>query len=153
MREQKKNIYNKVLYCLEIEQVFLKPSFSLTEFSAMVGTNTTYLSNTINDCFKCNFNVLINQYRVEYSKQLLVDDTVMLSDIPQMSGFTSRSAFYAAFSKIEGTSPLIYRQVCKLLQKKKRRRSIDNDQPSTKKRNSQEDFSAERKDIFSNEDM
>ena len=61
-------IYKSILYNLEIRKVYLDSKLSLEKFSSIVGTNTTYLSNAVNNYFGCNFKQLLNKYRVEYAK-------------------------------------------------------------------------------------
>ena len=48
-------IYKSILYNLEIRKVYLDSKLSLEKFSSIVGTNTTYLSNAVNNYFGCNF--------------------------------------------------------------------------------------------------
>ena len=64
-------IYKSILYNLEIRKVYLDSKLSLEKFSSIVGTNTTYLSNAVNNYFGCNFKRLINSYRVARAKELL----------------------------------------------------------------------------------
>ena len=66
-------IYKSILYNLEIRKVYLDSKLSLEKFSSIVGTNTTYLSNAVNNYFGCNFKQLLNKYRVEYAKSLLLE--------------------------------------------------------------------------------
>ena len=75
------------------------------------GTNTTYLSNTVNKYFGCNLKCLVNKYRVEYAKHLINDEKCAVNELTKMCGFASQSVFYAAFKKIIGLSPLQYRNV------------------------------------------
>ena len=101
-------IYKCILYQLEIRQVFLDATLSLKKLSELVDTNQTYLSNVVNKYFGCNLKELLNTYRVEYAKELLRSNKCSLDKVPEKSGFTSRSAFYSAFSKVVGVSPLSY---------------------------------------------
>ena len=100
------NIYKGILYQLEIRQVFLDTSLSLKKLSALLETNQTYLSNAVNNYFGCNFKQLLNKYRVEYAKSLLLEGTYSASSLFRKCGFASQSVFYAAFHKIVGASPL-----------------------------------------------
>lgn len=102
-------IYERVLYNLDIKKVYLDPTLSLIKFSSIVGTNTTYLSNTINRNFGCNFKTLINKYRVEACKVMLGMKELSVKDVACRSGFSSVSAFYASFKKATGVSPVVYR--------------------------------------------
>ena len=54
----------------------------------------------------CNFKQLLNKYRVEYAKSLLLEGTYSASSLFRKCGFASQSVFYAAFHKIVGASPL-----------------------------------------------
>lgn len=101
-------IYKCILYNLEIKQVFLDRELSLKKFSIMINTNQTYLSNVVNKYFGCNWKELVNTYRVEYAKELLYAGEYSLEEIPALCGFSSKSTFYAAFSKLVGMSPLRY---------------------------------------------
>lgn len=98
-------IYNKVIDCLENKKMFLDPDLSLIKFSKIVGTNTTYLSNTINQHFNCNFRTLVNQYRIRFAQRALKDGTLTLNSIPMGTGFTSKSSFYDWFLRVTGTTP------------------------------------------------
>ena len=102
------NIDKGILYQLEIRQAFLDASLSLKKLSAMIETNQTYLSNVVNKYFGCNLKELVNTYRVEYAKELLRCGCCPLNEVAGHCGFASKSAFYAAFSKMVGMSPLSY---------------------------------------------
>ena len=102
------HIYKGILYLLEIRQVFLDASLSLKKLSDLLETNQTYLSNVVNKYFGCNLKELLNGYRVEYAKELLASGGCSLSELPGRCGFASKSAFYSAFNRIVGISPLSY---------------------------------------------
>ncbi len=105
---QKYALCKKVLYHLNINKVYLDSTLSLTKFSSIVGTNTTYLSNAINEGFGCNLKYLVNWYRIQYAKTLLKECQDKVCRMPSMCGFASKSAFYASFKKMERITPLQY---------------------------------------------
>ena len=72
------------------------------------GTNTTYLSNAVNNYFGCNFKQLINSYRVAYARELLDGGGYPVRDLFSHCGFASKSVFYVAFGKVVGMTPLQY---------------------------------------------
>ena len=103
-------IYNSVIYQLEVKKAYLDPKLSLVKFSSIVGTNTTYLSNTVNRCFGVNLKTLVNRYRVGHAKRL-IQELGSLSDIEEViraSGFSSRSIFYSSFRREVGMTPTRY---------------------------------------------
>ncbi len=90
-----------------IDELKQKAVDSLPDIIVIVsGTNTTYLSNAVNNYFGCNFKQLLNKYRVEYAKSLLLEGTYSTSSLFRKCGFASQSVFYAAFHKVVGASPL-----------------------------------------------
>ena len=105
------DIYKGILYQLEIRRIFLDASLSLKKLCVILETNQTYLSNVVNKYFGCNFKELVNTYRVEYAKELLRAGYCTLGEIHVRCGFKSKSAFYSAFAKIVGMSPLYYRRL------------------------------------------
>lgn len=100
------DIYINIVDCFEKDKIFLNPTISLTDLSVKVGTNTTYLSNTINKYYGCNLRSLINNYRVHYAEELLLSGKCSVRDAALKSGFTSLSTFFSAFQRVEGVSPL-----------------------------------------------
>ena len=100
-------IYKKILQCLN-NRIYLDKNLSLSKFSAIVGTNTTYLSNAVNRLFGCNLRSLLNWYRVQYAKDILLKHTYSLREIPFVCGFSSKSTFYVSFKKCEGITPNQY---------------------------------------------
>jgi AraC-like DNA-binding protein len=75
---------------------------------AVIGTNTTYLSNTVNRFFGCNLRQLINSYRIKHACRLLESGEYDVHEVYGQSGFASQSVFYAAFAREMGVSPLRY---------------------------------------------
>ena len=72
------------------------------------GTNTTYLSNTVNRYFGCNLKQLLNAYRIGHARELLSEDSCSVRELYARCGFASKSVFYAAFARVVGMSPLQY---------------------------------------------
>ena len=98
---------------LENEDIFTNMDLRITDVSALLNTNRTYVSRIINDELKTNFSELINRQRVNYTKKMLVDcsaDSYSLSQIAEMAGFSSNSSFYRIFKEKEGISPGDFRK-------------------------------------------
>ena len=100
------NIERRVLALMENKKVYLDPDMSLQKLSSLTSTNETYLSNTVNDCFGCNFRTLLNKYRIEHAKFQISNEGGLVKDIYKNCGFVSRSAFYRSFKHETGLTPL-----------------------------------------------
>lgn len=107
--ERMKAIYENFLYVLKDKKIYLNPYINLTKLSQLLCTNTSYLSKVINIYFKCNLKTLLNQYRINYAKELLKKEKCNIQSLPKQCGFISRSTFYAAFTKFEHITPTDYR--------------------------------------------
>ena len=86
-------LYKYVLYYLEVRQVFLDPKLSLKKLSDMIETSQTYLSNVVNRYFGCHLKELVNTYRVEYAKELLVRASVCRRSCLNAAGFCREVRF------------------------------------------------------------
>lgn len=101
-------IYNKVKDVLETQKMFLRPDLSLALLSRVVGTNTVYLSQAINQIAGCSYNVLVNGYRIRH----IIDEAHRtgenIEQIVTRYGFWSRSTFYDVFRQQTGMTPHRY---------------------------------------------
>ena len=104
------DIYRNIIFQLEVKKVYLDSKLTLTKFSSIVGTNTTYLSNTVNRRFGMNLKTLVNRFRVGHAKGLMKEFGVQtdLGELIRLCGFSSRSIFYAAFRREVGMTPTRY---------------------------------------------
>ena len=97
---------------MESESPHLDSKLTLPQLAKQIGVSPNYLSQVINERFEKNFFDFINGYRIEEAKRLLADagkaDSNIIS-IAYDSGFNSKSAFYTAFKKQLGITPLKYR--------------------------------------------
>ena len=89
---------------LDEKQIYLDAQLSLSSFSRVVGTNTTYLSTIINQRLGCNFKTLLIRYRIRYACQL-IQEGVELPQVGEQSGFGSKSSFYEVFRREVGMTP------------------------------------------------
>lgn len=98
-------IYREVVYQLEVKKIFLDSKLTLTKLSSIIGTNTTYLSNTVNSRFGVNLRTLVNRYRVQHAAQLMDEGVESYEEVVAECGFTSRTVFYRAFKQELGIPP------------------------------------------------
>ncbi|WP_347925112.1 AraC family transcriptional regulator [Pontimicrobium sp. SW4] len=96
------------------QKVFLDPDLNLQSLSKSINTNSNYLSKAIHLSYKINFSDFINQFRIEYAKQLIQNkkyEMYTLEAIAKESGFKSISTFNRSFQKVEKMTPSNYKQL------------------------------------------
>lgn len=104
----RQEIARQILEVMDKKKLYLKPSLSIVDVAMEVGTNRTYISDSINTVLNQSFNDFINSMRVEEAKRLLNTGKYgagNLADLALECGFSSESAFYRNFRKFCGTSP------------------------------------------------
>ncbi len=95
----------------EQEKPFLQRSYSLAQLADHLRLSPHLTSQLINEGLQMKFFELIHDYRMKEAKTQLAHN----ADIPKMEylaynlGYGSKSAFYSAFKKETGLTPLQYR--------------------------------------------
>lgn len=96
------------------DKPFTNPRFSLDELCLLLNTNKRKARYLINHVLNNNFYGLINEYRVEESIRILETEEskkYTIDSIALMSGFQSKSTFYAAFKKCKNVTPGEYKEI------------------------------------------
>ena len=92
------------------------PEFSLERLAKIVGSNSKYVSQTINEEFNRNFSTYINDYRVKLACERLANteyDSYKIKFVGESVGFKSQSTFTEVFRQHTGLSPAVYRRMAK----------------------------------------
>lgn len=105
--EELKKLFIKIKNHVETEKKFLNPEYSLKLLSSEIQSNISYVSKSINSFSSYNFNDFINQYRIEYFKELLKHDKQLgsIKNYYTNCGFTQQSTFNRVFKQFEGITP------------------------------------------------
>lgn len=107
--EDVKEIILTKLQRFEEDNFFLNTKCSLRSLSEKLQTNQKYLSLVINHEKKTNFNNYINELRINFLLNRLLEDkdfrNSKLSYIARSSGFNNLNTFYSAFKKRLGILP------------------------------------------------
>jgi len=96
---------------LEEEKIFRQKDISEPKLAEMLETNNSYLSSIINSRFEVPFKTLLNKYRVDEARRLLVSkeySNYSIEGIASEVGYQSRSAFYLVFKQNTGMTPSAY---------------------------------------------
>ena len=112
-QEQSKQIIEQLHLLLNQQQLYLNPTLSIQELAESLHISKHHLSQAINMEMDQSFYELINTYRVEAAKKMLVGDTYQkytIAAIAYDSGFQSISNFNAVFKKWTETTPSQFRR-------------------------------------------
>jgi len=100
-------IYKAVEY---VRKNYMK-KITLEEVASHVYLSPSYFSKIFKEEMKVNFNTYLNQKRIEMSKKLLLDDSIVLVDVSNLVGYEDQSYFSKVFKKLVGVSPGKYRDL------------------------------------------
>ena len=95
----------KLIDYFKNERPFLHPDLNLTSVSREIGTNRSYLSSIINNHFEMNFNAFVNQYRIDFVTQYLIEHPETTKEnLASLGGFGSISSFKRAMHSSKRTA-------------------------------------------------
>ena len=96
-----------IITLFEKKQIFLRPGLKVDDVARECMSNRTYVSNAINSYYGQSFSNLVNSFRVEYAKQLILTNglTMKFSTIGLTSGFGDEVSFIRNFKKFTGSTP------------------------------------------------
>ncbi|WP_323756524.1 helix-turn-helix transcriptional regulator [Roseivirga sp.] len=104
-----KNLYfQNFLALMNKEKLYRNPELSRDIVAEKLNMSTGYLSQLISASTSSNFTSLINDYRIEDIKQMLLNpdfDKYSIVAIGLEAGFKSKSTFYSEFKKSTGYTP------------------------------------------------
>ncbi|MDO6516010.1 helix-turn-helix domain-containing protein [Zobellia uliginosa] len=110
--------FKKLEELMRFKKLYRNPNLSLNSVSEALGISACYLSSMVNSLLNKSFIDFINEYRIADVKQNLNSDRYAHYTIVSLgleAGFNSKSAFYSAFKKHTGLTPLQYKNDCCLL--------------------------------------
>ncbi|AKA35880.1 helix-turn-helix domain-containing protein [Flagellimonas lutaonensis] len=107
-----KRTLTKIDHIMENEKLFLKKDLTIIDIAKKLQMHPKKISNAINTITNQNFNIYVNNYRVDEAKRLLKNFNKLnlsIDGIGNESGFKSKSAFYGSFKKVTDITPTTYK--------------------------------------------
>lgn len=96
---------------IENDRVYCNCNLRVDDLAQMLSTNRTYVARVCRTRFGKTFTELMNYHRVEYAKQLMMDNPrKRMDDVAEESGFSSASFFSRVFKASVGLTPTQWRQ-------------------------------------------
>ncbi|MGY5355573.1 helix-turn-helix domain-containing protein [Wenyingzhuangia sp. IMCC45467] len=115
-KEQKENVEDLqttltlILEHLNQNKLYLKPDYTIFELSKDLQLSQRLVSDSINQVMGKNFSDLMNDFRIEESKIILLEKSkdLTIDAIAELSGFKSRATFYRVFKDKTNLTPAQY---------------------------------------------
>ena len=96
---------------MQDKKPFTDQELTLQHLASQLGVRTYILSYLFNSYLKCGYTDYVNNYRVEEFKNIVGNkdfSKYTLDTIAKICGFSSKSAFFRNFKRIEGITPSEY---------------------------------------------
>ena len=99
-------LMQRICQLMEEQQLYRNSELRMADVAAALGTNSLYISRSINSLRGCTFTQFINSYRMTHAQQLLRQHPDMkISVVWPESGFASEASFFRAFKAATGMTP------------------------------------------------
>ena len=112
LSDERKQAYRARLEAhMQEQQPFLCKGYGIKDLGAETGIPPHHLSALINQEYAMNFSDFLNRYRVEYVKARLGRPEwrqLTLEGLALEAGFSNRTTFFRAFTKLTGCTPSEY---------------------------------------------
>jgi AraC-like DNA-binding protein len=110
-QQNSRELMERIRKVVESEKLYLNSELKMSDVAAMLHTNSTYISESINTQKKCSFSQFINSYRVEYAKRLIRSNPdAKLSTLCIEAGFSNETSFFRTFKAMTGMTPNEWRK-------------------------------------------
>lgn len=103
-----KILADKIVQIIEEQNLYKEMGLTVNDIAEKIDTPPYLVSQAINVSLEKNFFELINRYRVEEAKRLLLDESwnyLSIVGIGFEAGFNSKTAFNTCFKKYTGMTP------------------------------------------------
>lgn len=116
--EHKEVILQDIHRVMENNEELCDCDFSLERLAILIGSNSRYVSQVINDTYGKNFRTYINEYRIKEAQLRLMNTeeygNYTIKAIAESVGYKSHANFIALFKKTTGINPYLYQKIAKL---------------------------------------
>ena len=111
--ERVQEMTQKIIFLMEEEKLYQETELTLYQLAEKLDVPTYQVSQTIKEGLNKNFYDLVNGYRVNEAKRLLVDPqnkNYTILSVGFEAGFNSKTTFNTVFKKYTGLTPTDFRE-------------------------------------------
>ncbi len=113
--EQRAKILSDIQSVMDNNPVVYSSDFSIEMLADLIGSNTRYISDIINDEFHKNFRSFVNDYRIKEAMVRQADKErcghLTIKAIAESLGYNSQPNFISAFTRVTGIKPSVYQKI------------------------------------------
>lgn len=103
-------LYYRIVEYLQTTQQYTDPDISRESLARELGTNRQYIIDAISNNTNMSFNEFINNFRIDYSRSLLLkEENILIKEVYTEAGFKNRNTFSLLFKEKFGMSPSEFR--------------------------------------------
>lgn len=115
--EQREKILTDIRRLMAETDEFYKPDFTLDKLAGLIGSNSRYVSEAINEGFGKNFRTLLGEHRIKEAMHRLADNEryggFTIKAIAESVGYKSQANFITVFTKFVGIKPSVYQKIAR----------------------------------------
>lgn len=82
---------------------------SMQGLAQVMNYSETHFCRLFKQCFKVNFSVYLNKFRIEQAKRMLLTTNQNVKEVAQRCGYQDNSYFIRVFKRFTGMTPMDYR--------------------------------------------
>lgn len=107
------DVYLRLRQTVAEQALYRDLRLTIIKLASAAGSNRNYVSSALSRYGSGNFSSFINGFRVNEARRVLSNPSPLLPmlDLIDQCGFSSRSAFYEAFKREVGMTPMQYRDL------------------------------------------
>ncbi|RRC98751.1 helix-turn-helix domain-containing protein [Prevotella sp. OH937_COT-195] len=125
--ELRNSLLDSIMHVMEHGEEFCDSDFGIERLATLVGSNSKYVSQVINDVYSKNFRTFLNEFRVKKAMTRMNDTEnygkYTIKAIAESVGYKSQSNFINVFTRQTGIKPSVFQKISR----EKDMAAIDND--------------------------
>lgn len=115
--EQKEKLLGDIEKIMENTDEICNSNFNQKKLAELVNSNTSYVSQIINEKYKKNFSTFVNEYKIKEAQKRLSNfekyGSYTIKTIAEGVGYKSQANFIQAFKAVTGMTPSMYQKIAK----------------------------------------
>ncbi|MBR5843534.1 MAG: AraC family transcriptional regulator [Bacteroidaceae bacterium] len=115
--ELRMQILQGIIEIMANEEEICNNDFNIARLATLIGSNTRYISQIINDEYGMNFRSLLNECRVKVAMKRISDNEnyalYTIKAISESVGYKSQANFIRVFTQYTGIKPSMYQKISK----------------------------------------